>query len=206
MKKPITHVGINGPPGAGKTTVLRALEHLGYKIHVIPRYYTRPKRPGEESEKEYRFVTEEQFQILWDDKFFIPGTIRQVEVNGKTYRTAILKRKIWLPTPKGTDLVVCLFGRGGLNHRRKFPKMKLVFISSRSLETLKARLTERCLMHGIDPTRKLEKIKRYEQLGVEKYYDVVIYNDGTPEQCARQIARIVGLPEKPTPNSDPHTL
>lgn len=187
----IPHVSINGFPGVGKTTMLETLERLGYKIHVIPRYYSRPRRPGEETSREYRFLEPEMFAEFRKRGYFIPGTIREVVVNRKIYHTAIPRMSHWPKAPRETHFIVSFFGRSIFKIPNR-TEWKLIFISCHSKEALLKRLTDRCLAHGIDPRRKLQRIEEYELIKIWDLYDFIVYNDdeNMPEVCAREIAQI----------------
>ncbi len=54
---------INGPGGAGKSTIGKELERLGF--NRIPRLTDRKKRPAEINGKDYQFVTTEAFDALY---------------------------------------------------------------------------------------------------------------------------------------------
>ncbi len=191
----IPHVSINGPPGAGKTTLLNTLQGMGYKIHIISRYYNRKRRPGERHSREHNFVNGEVFKVLRKAGCFIPGTIRKQEVNGAVFHTAIARRKFWRKPSEGTDLIISFFGRDGIPLKKFIPEMKLVYISSRFPESLiKIKLVERCLKHKISPGPKIVKFDEYRKREFEKFYDIIVFNDGTPEECAHEIIKRTGLP------------
>ncbi len=192
-KKKILHFSINGFPGVGKTEILIGLLTSRLRVHFIPRYTTRERRPGEEDSPEYRFVSENEFAVLRKGGFFIKRTIRRVESeDGKFHFTAIIKKIFWPEPPEGTQLIVSFFGRSAFLIRRYTPEMKLVFISHHSIKSglteIKMRVAERCRRHGKKFYAKWRQINRWYQQEIWTKYDHVVYNDGTtPRKCVEEI-------------------
>ncbi len=59
-----------GPSGVGKDAVLEALRKRQPRLHVPLTVTTRPRRPGEQDGREYRFVSGEEFLAMeWEKKF-----------------------------------------------------------------------------------------------------------------------------------------
>jgi guanylate kinase len=54
-------VVISGPSGVGKSTVVKKILSLNQKLRLSMSTTTRPPRPAEEHNKDYQFVTEEDF-------------------------------------------------------------------------------------------------------------------------------------------------
>ena len=48
----------------GKTTILNELEKRGFKKAI--NHTTREKRVGEDSLNEYKFITKEEFNYMWE--------------------------------------------------------------------------------------------------------------------------------------------
>ena len=55
---------LSSPSGAGKTTISRAILQRDPEIFMSVSITTRPKRPGEVSGKDYRFVDTEEFNLM----------------------------------------------------------------------------------------------------------------------------------------------
>lgn len=68
-----------GESGSGKTTILNELEKRGYEKAM--NHTTRPKREREEMLGEYRFVTKEQFEQMWERG----ELLQRAEFNGEYY-------------------------------------------------------------------------------------------------------------------------
>ena len=58
-----------GKSGSGKDTIASLLKKNGFK-DIVP-YTTRPKRVGEEEGVQYHFLTQDEFEKLREDNFFI---------------------------------------------------------------------------------------------------------------------------------------
>jgi guanylate kinase len=59
---PLPVLVITGPSGAGKGTLIRALTERLAILTVAVSATTRPRRPGEEDGREYRFLSEDEFE------------------------------------------------------------------------------------------------------------------------------------------------
>jgi guanylate kinase len=60
---------VSGASGSGKTTIMRSIMD-----NEITSFTTRPKRQGEVEDKDYIFITEQQFEYLLNNKGLIENT------------------------------------------------------------------------------------------------------------------------------------
>lgn len=68
-----------GESGSGKTTILNKLVELGYEKAI--NHTTRKPRENEENTKEYKFITKEKFNQMWNDA----ELLQRAEFNGEYY-------------------------------------------------------------------------------------------------------------------------
>ncbi len=72
-----------GESGSGKTTILNELEKRGYK--KATNHTTRNKRPGEEENSEYIFVSKDEFNTMWDEG----KLLQRAEFNNEYYGISV---------------------------------------------------------------------------------------------------------------------
>lgn len=68
-----------GESGSGKTTILNKLVELGYEKAI--NHTTRKPRENEENTKEYKFLSKEEFNKMWDNG----ELLQRAEFNGEYY-------------------------------------------------------------------------------------------------------------------------
>lgn len=71
-----------GESGSGKTTILNKLEELGFEKAI--NHTTRKPRENEENTKEYKFLSKEEFNKMWDNG----ELLQRAEFNGEYYGIA----------------------------------------------------------------------------------------------------------------------
>jgi guanylate kinase len=163
---------VSGPSGSGKTTLCKKLlqqKLIKNSLSKTVSITTRPKRKNETENKDYRFVSEEEFlkklakgQLLESEKVFgfFYGT-------PKSFVEANLK--------KGKDVLLCIDVKGAQAVKKIYPKACTIFIMPPSIEVLKHRLHERSTetQHHI---AERVKIAQWEMEFAEKYDYVIINN------------------------------
>ena len=70
-KKQGLFIILSSPSGAGKTTLAKKLIKNNINIELSISYTTRKKRSLEKNNKDYKFISEEEFNKLKKKKFFI---------------------------------------------------------------------------------------------------------------------------------------
>ena len=176
---------------------------------------TAPSRPqAAEEESDILFFTDHlvtEYKVAEDTEFDWPlspvFTNRLVEVRKKRYRTGIPNPRFWhteAPDPD-VDAVLATFGYASpliqkywegycISHHLSNPlPMVTVFINMHYKEDLRRRLMERCIQQDINFTEKWRKNLAHWHDPFEEQYDYVIWNDGTIEDCVRQLEVIAGL-------------
>ena len=68
-----------GESGSGKTTILNELEKRGFKKAI--NHTTRPKRKTDDELNEYKFLSKEEFNKMWDDG----KLLQRAEFNNEFY-------------------------------------------------------------------------------------------------------------------------
>jgi guanylate kinase len=132
---------VSGPSGSGKTTlasgVLKSRELKNRLVKSVS-LTTRPRRPGEQDERDYFFVSEKRFKALLKAKKILEWT----RYLGYYYATP--RDFIETQLKKGKHLILCLDIKGSRRIRRLYPKNTvLIFVMPSCLSVLEERIRKR---------------------------------------------------------------
>ena len=125
------------PSGAGKSSLVNALLEREPDIGLSISFTTRSPRPGEESGREYFFVSREQFAAMdGRDEF-----LEHAEVYGNLYGTS----RLWIEETRahGSDVLLEIDWQGARAVKKLFPDMTYIYILPPSIEVLRERLVRR---------------------------------------------------------------
>ena len=128
---------IVAPSGAGKSSLVNALLEREPDIGLSISTTTRPPRPGEESGREYFFVSREQFAEMVKRGEFL----EHAEVYGNFYGTS--RRWIEKTRGKGSDVLLEIDWQGARAVKKLFRDMTYIYILPPSIEMLRERLVKR---------------------------------------------------------------
>ena len=156
--------------------------------------YSRPVKRGK------RFLSKDRIggDSLPD---LLPASIEMLYIDGNTYISGVLHPKYWPQPTSRTKLVISIFGRSSPKMKKyvkeyapeHVPEMTNFFLRLKTRE-LKKRLGNRNQKLGLSfDSRLWGETIRYLRTHPENDFDHVVYNDGTPEECALKIARIAGI-------------
>jgi guanylate kinase len=164
---------LSAPSGGGKTTIARELlarrNDLGYSVSCT----TRKARPGEEHEKDYYFLSLEEFEARREAGEFAEWA----NVHGNLYGT--LKSEIARVLGTGRHAVMDIDVQGARQLRLAFPHSVTIFILPPSgevlLERLRGRKTE-------SPEQLVARLNSaLEELRAVEEYEYVVINDDLEE-------------------------
>ncbi len=129
---------VASPSGAGKTSLCRRLmaDHGGLELSIS--MTTRAIRPGEVADRDYHFVSDEDFQALIDADAFLEWA----NVHGARYGSP--RAPIDKALAEGRDVLFDIDWQGARDVAEKCPEDAVrVFILPPSLEELRRRLVTR---------------------------------------------------------------
>ena len=128
---------VTAPSGAGKTSLIKALIEREQQLRVSVSHTTRAKRPGEEDDVNYHFVSEAAFMEMLRKGSFFESAL----VYGNHYGTS----QLWVneQLEAGLDVILEIDWQGAVQVRNLDPKACSIFILPPSLKTLKIRLLNR---------------------------------------------------------------
>jgi len=167
----------SAPSGAGKTTIvhhlLSKIPDLEFSISAT----TRPARGDEQNEKDYYFISKEEFLHRIAKKQFVEFEEVYSGTFYGTLRTEI--ERIW---QKGKTVIFDIDVEGGMHLKRKYDGQALaIFVQPPSLEVLIERLTGR----GTDSEEKLKErfIKAEKELNYAPQFDIILKNYDLQTAC-----------------------
>ena len=137
-KKQGLFIILSSPSGAGKTTLAKKLIKNNINIELSISYTTRKKRSLEKNNKDYKFISEEEFNKLKKKKYFIEWA----KVFNYYYGTSLIKvKKI---NNKGKDVLFDIDWQGSRKIKKKLGKHVVsIFILPPSKKELIKRLKKR---------------------------------------------------------------
>ena len=173
---------VSAPSGAGKTTLCRMLVSTLAGLKFSVSYTTRSARPGEVNDRDYTFVSREDFQRMTATGEFIEWA----EVHGELYGTSGTRVQEILDA--GNDAVLDIDTQGAMQIKKKYDKGAYIFILPPSLEALRKRLEERMT----DSREEIGKRLRRAVIEIKTFreYNYVIIND-VLEDALRKLEAII---------------
>lgn len=174
---------VAGPSGAGKDTLIREVMR-DLEVHLSVSVTTRGPRPGEVDGRDYRFVSDDEFDRLVAGGEFLEWK----EVYGKRYGT--LASEVEGQTASGRDVVLEIDVKGALEVKSRLESAKLIFIMPPSMGELETRLRGR-EADGEGEIKTRMDIAPWEMEVGRKEFDVIIVNDDRV-RAAGELARALG--------------
>lgn len=179
----------SAPSGAGKTTIVKHLlekfPNLSFSISAT----TRPARGDEQNEKDYYFISKEDFLHRVARQEFVEF---EEVYNGTFYGT--LRSEIERIWNNDKHVIFDIDVEGGLRLKRKYEHDALaIFVQPPSLAVLIERLSGR----GTDSQEKLQErfIKAEKELEYADKFDIILKNNDLHTACLeaeRLIERFLG--------------
>jgi guanylate kinase len=128
---------LSAPSGAGKTTLYNGLREVYPEIDLSVSYTTRERRPGETDGRDYRFISDRQFDELKQEGVFAESA----KVHDYFYGTP--KKPLDRCVRTGRDILLDIDVQGARQIKRAFPKAVSIFLLPPSLRELERRLAAR---------------------------------------------------------------
>ncbi len=160
---------ISAPSGAGKTTLCRRVVAADKRLRESVSYTSRQPRRGERNNRDYTFVTADEFRKMASRGEFVEWA----EVHGNLYGTS--RKRLRDLLAKGFDVLLDIDTQGAAQFRRAFPDGVFIFILPPSREALRQRLEGRGANSKADMERRMGNAAR--EMKNYKNYDYVIVND-----------------------------
>ena len=174
---------LSSPSGAGKTTLVKKLSELdNYEISIS--HTTRQPRPNESQEKDYFFVSEEEFKRLIKNEEFLEYAKVFKNYYGTT-RTPVIDK---LNKSKNVLFDIDWQGADQIKNKKLDYKLITFFILPPSKEILFKRLSNR---HIKDKLIAEERINQFERDVLHWInYDYVVINDDL-DSCFLKIKNLI---------------
>jgi len=166
---------ISGPSGSGKSTLVHHVLEREDGVEFSVSHTTRAPRKGEETGRDYHFVSEERFrEMIAADDF-----AEYAEVHGNYYGTSLEEVQ-----KKGADgdVLLDIDVQGAGQIRRSMPEAVLVLVLPPSYEKLRERLEKRGLDSSDVISRRLVNARR--EIQQYSLFDFTIINDQIEEAVA----------------------
>ena len=158
---------ISGPSSVGKDTLIKGLLELDHDLVYSVSGTTRKPRPGELPDKNYTFLTREQFEELVKKDAFL----EHATYNGNLYGT--FRDRVERARNDGRDVVLKIDVQGAEQVREKMPEGVFIFLAPPSIDELIKRQIKRNTESVEDmearrriATREMEYAVRYDHVAV----------------------------------------
>ena len=173
---------ISGPSSVGKDTLIkRLLEHDHDLVYSVSGT-TRKPRPGELPDKNYTFLTREQFEELVKKGAFL----EHATYNGNLYGT--FRDRVERARNAGRDVVLKIDVQGAEQVREKVPEGVFIFLAPPSIDEL----IKRQIKRNTESVEDMEARRRIATREMEyaARYDHVVVNDDI-ERAVREVLDII---------------
>lgn len=178
---------VSGPSGVGKGTLVARVRDRLPGLGLTVSATTRPPREGEKNGVSYYFMDDSEFARRVENGEFLEWA----NVHGHRYGT--LRAEAERLMAEGSSVVLEIDVQGGLNVRKVYPDVVLVFIEPPSTEELERRLRGR----GTEDESSIELrlANANHEMELASLYDVRIVNDDL-ERATDELVSTIDLYEK----------
>ena len=161
---------ISAPSGSGKSTLVNEIRQMVSNLSFSVSYTTRKPRGSEQNEREYFFVSRDEFEsMIRKDEFLEYARVFETDY----YGTA---KRFWKKAEaEGKDLLLDIDVQGAAQIKSKLPDAVSIFILPPNRTELEQRLRSR----GQDSEEKIHRRLEEARREIENYdkYDYILVND-----------------------------
>ena len=178
---------VSGPSGVGKGTLVARVRDRLPGLGLTVSATTRAPREGEKNGVSYYFMDDSEFARRIENGEFLEWA----NVHGHRYGT--LRAEAERLMAEGSSVVLEIDVQGGLNVRKVYPEVVLVFIEPPSIGELERRLRGR----GTEDESSIELrlANANHEMELASLYDVRIVNDDL-ERATDELVSTIDLYEK----------
>lgn len=181
---------LSGPSGVGKNTIAGRLCEQGLAVRAVTAT-TRPPKPGEVDQKDYYFISRDQFRRWIEEGRLAEHT----DYLGHYYGTPL--SSVNRAAASTLPVILTIDVDGGLQVKRKWREVTLIFIKPPSEDELKRRLRGR---QRDDTDSVQQRLRRaHEEYAYAEQYDFCVINDDL-DKAVQEIAAIMS--RRYTPDND----
>ena len=170
---------VSGPSGVGKGTLVSTVRERRDGLGLTVSATTRPPRTGEVDGRDYYYLSEDEFSRRVEAGEFLEWA----NVHGHRYGTLV--SEVDRLVAQGKSVILEIDVQGGLNVRKVYPSVVLVFVEPPSMEELERRLRGRGTEDESSIALRLANAAHEMEFAGE--YDVRIVNDDL-ERAAQELA------------------
>lgn len=181
MNKKGRLIVVSGPSGVGKDTIVNEYLKIS-NDHLSISATTRKPREGEVNNKDYYFLTKEEFE----DRISKDDFLEYATYNECYYGTP--KSSVLEYLEKGINVILVIEVKGAFQIKDKIKDSVLIFIMPPSLEELKRRLKGR--NKDTDEMINNRLIIAEEEIGLKHKYDYEIINDNL-DNAVKELKEII---------------
>ena len=160
---------ISAPSGSGKTTIVNRLQEKMPGLVRLVSYTTRKQRKDEVNQKDYIFITEEEFK----EKIEKGDLLEWEEVFGNYYGSS--EEQLVEALEKSDDVILSIDVKGAREVRKKYPESISIFIMPPSVDELATRLKKRDTDEESAVSTRLKEAER--EMAASDEYDYLIVNE-----------------------------
>lgn len=175
---------ISGTSGAGKDSVIKAMQKRGLPIHFVVTATSRAKRPNEVDGVDYLFVTRQRFEEMIANDELIEHAVVYGEYKG------VPRQQVMDALASGKDVVLRVDVQGALALRKQFPQAVLIFLSAEDLQEVAARLENRSTEEAEELRRRLDTAQ-WELEHLREFDYCVVNRRGQLEQTVDILIAII---------------
>lgn len=174
---------VSGPSGVGKSTICKEVAARLPDVYLSVSVTTRPRGPGETHGREYRFISEQEFQEMIDKHLLL----EHARVFGHLYGTS--KDKVDEALQAGKIAILEIDVQGARQVKTVYPDAVMIFILPPSEKVLADRMDHR----GREDSDAAEQ--RLDGAGSEiaaawQYYKHMVINEDL-QQAIEEVIQII---------------
>jgi len=196
IQRPVLVI-LSGPSGVGKDAVLARMKEMDLPLHFVITMTTRPRRPKEKNNVDYRFVSQEEFLELKSKN----ELLESANVYGNWY--GVPRKDVIDALHAGKDTVIKVDVQGVENYKKIMPQAVAIFLSPPSREELKVRLQQRSTESGDNLSIRVQTAEsEFDKLPIFDY--VVINHRNEIDRAVSEIIAIINTEKcRPSTNEQP---